>query len=199
MAEGKMSLLEKIAHIQSEIPVLKKDRTASFKNVTYNYITLDQIELAVRPIFEKYRVCVFQQVTNGDDSLTVSTEVYDLDNLTDEPVTSALTLKGGAQSMSSIQSIGGAITYARRYTLCTIFRIVSDDDLDGAYETYQPQEIVAPPLQQEVMNLLATSSWHEAQKAETYKRIPSYKTEQLIRLRDQLRAAQEDRFQGGYK
>jgi len=70
--------------------------------------------------------------------------VCTLFNTEGETITSKLTLSTEIlKGMNASQSMGAAITYARRYTLTAILGLVTDDDTDGVVNTPKTNKVVS--------------------------------------------------------
>ncbi len=83
------------------------------------YATLSACNEALKPVLEKYELGVSQPIVEG----CVQTVVF----YKDEQITSS-ELK--LPLLDNMQKLGSAITYARRYTLSSLFNLDTEDD-DG--------------------------------------------------------------------
>lgn len=101
----------------------------------YKYISLDQIFALVRPALSKIDIVMSQDVGNlivGDKTYTTcettlyhkSGEWISTGALIVEPISNA--------KMSTMQNLGSAITYAKRYQLTAILGLSADVDDDAA-------------------------------------------------------------------
>ena len=119
------NIKEKIAAVQKGMGALKKDTEA----YNYKYVTLDQIQEKMNPLLEEQGLLLTQPMgvtTFGESSITtLYTEVLDIES--DEKISSCMILPSNVKP----QDLGSAITYFRRYSLLSLFNLVTEDD-DGA-------------------------------------------------------------------
>jgi len=107
-----------------EVGKIAKDADNPFhKN---KYATLDQIIDDVRPILNKHKLAVMQNVSGLEGNVTVKTlllhesgEWFESDGTTLKP------------QKQDPQGAGGAVTYARRYDLCAFLSLNTGEDDDG--------------------------------------------------------------------
>lgn len=117
-------LLEAILAVQQEAPTLPKDKI----NPHYNsrYTGLDTIVEKVGPILNRHGLVWVTLPTGTHDEPTLT---YRLTH-----VPSKESLEGEMPLLldkSSAQAMGSALTYTRRYSLCSVLNLVADDDDDG--------------------------------------------------------------------
>src|SRR5688572_16510652 len=86
--------------------------------------TLDCVMDATRPILAAHGLSVSQSPSSGDGRLIVTTRIM---HKSGQWMESDL----GVPAASDPQSIGSAISYLRRYSLCSMLGIASEDDDDG--------------------------------------------------------------------
>ena len=97
----------------------------------YKYATLDQILQIVRPVLSQHGLGVMQHLTGGDNGhVRVKTVIIHESGQTLESTMSMpVTTKKG---MSAEQSVGTAISYARRYALQSCLGLMAEEDTDAA-------------------------------------------------------------------
>lgn len=112
------TLDERLLQFQTEIGIIKKDsKNPHFKNT---YASLEQILSEVKPILTKCGLILLQPIN-------------------DKGVCTQLTMVGGSETdfvesfiplpnNQTPQQLGSAITYFRRYTLCSLLSLEVDDD-----------------------------------------------------------------------
>lgn len=115
----------------SDIP---SDREGQIGNRSYRYANLGDVLSHVRPVFAGEGLAVVQHVTHAQGAVTVHTIV--LHTSGESYAFPPLTLPASG----TVQQIGSAITYARRYSLMASLGLATDDD-DGASASPPP----APP------------------------------------------------------
>lgn len=125
-------LLGALIKARSEFPTIVKDgKNSHFKN---SYATLEGILSEVVPVLCANQLAVVQAVQASGDSSVLVTSIYHAEG---EVLSDCFPLPTGLDS----QKLGGAITYARRYALCSMLNIAAEDD-DGngaAQPTSKPQ------------------------------------------------------------
>jgi hypothetical protein len=137
---------------QAEIVPPTKRHTATVPTKTggsysYKYSTLDELIDAIRPAF-RYGLSFIQPIVQGDHSIGVSTVILHASGESYD--TGAVLLPCG----DTPQSMGSALTYARRYSLGAAFGIAAEDDDDGATAERStrtpkaPKTTAAPPARE---------------------------------------------------
>lgn len=110
-------------------PALKDTNNAFFKS---KYATLDNVVEVIRPVLKKYKLAFLQTTETLDGQLVLKTMLihesaewiffhYPLNPIKNDP-----------------QGLGSALTYAKRYSLCSLLGIVADEDDDGNSASGKP-------------------------------------------------------------
>lgn len=125
-SENINELLASIAEVQSEIPTMPKSSQA----YGYKYADLDTITQTVKPILHRHGIGYMQSVGGGICSgvMTLTTRVFNKSGQYIED-TAALPVITSAKN-NAAQTLGMSITYMRRYMLCAMLGITSDEDTD---------------------------------------------------------------------
>lgn len=123
--EKKGSLAEALVAAQAEMPkVEKRGKNPHFKN---EYVTLDDLLDAVRPVLNRHGIAVVQMptfvATTGAPALTTT-----LLHTSGEKLETSVPL---ILQKDDMQGMGAAITYARRYMLAAALGIAEGTDDDG--------------------------------------------------------------------
>ena len=115
-----MSLLTKLNDFRNKVDTVKKDA----KNPFYKskYATLEAVMGTIEPVLNELKINYLQLIEN----MSLKTIIYDVENENDK-IESITPLIIGDNDM---QKLGSAITYARRYSLVSIFNLEQEDD-DG--------------------------------------------------------------------
>lgn len=120
-----MKIYSQLLEFQKKIRKVNKDA----KGYNYNYASFDNVVDTITPELEAQNLG-YTHTFEGQDI------VCTLFNAEGETITSKLTLSTEIlKGMNASQSMGAAITYARRYTLTAILGLVTDDDTDGVVNT----------------------------------------------------------------
>jgi hypothetical protein len=125
------ALAEALVAAQAELPcALGKDADGQIGQRSYRYLTLDKLIAATRPILTKHGLAIVQYPTyvlRGDEGAmpALTTTLY---HVSGESNTSRAPLYLGDKTM---QGLGAAITYARRYAWQSVLGIAAEEDTDG--------------------------------------------------------------------
>ena len=161
-------LFAKIASVQAEMPALHKEKKPGTQ---YPYIPLEEIQKYLNPILKKYHLCVTHLLerAQGDDKVAVRTLVADLD--TGEDLQTVFELpKTDMRSINGTQAIGASITYGKRYSLVSLFRISgTDEDTDGQGRT---QLASIDEMRYRASTMVNTSKLPEERKISLQRQIP---------------------------
>lgn len=124
--KGQDTLLKALNKFQKVMPILAENT----KGYNYSYVDLAEIIKTITPLLAKYKLGVIQPLTGtGIKTIVYHTTTGDtLESYTEIP--QGVQLKG----MNAHQSYGSAITYFRRYSLCSMLGLVSDKDIDASGE-----------------------------------------------------------------
>lgn len=125
-SESVKTILSDLGKAQAEFPTLPKDTNG----YNYKYTNLDTVITTLRPILTKYKIGFMQSLTTSETGKSaITTRLFHetgewLEDTT--PLPDVLLSKGNAA-----QNLGAAITYMKRYTLCAMLGVSSDEDPDG--------------------------------------------------------------------
>jgi ERF superfamily len=133
------ALAEALVAAQAELPcAIGKDADGQIGTRSYRYLTLDKLIAETRPILQRHGLTIMQwpsYIERGDDvAIPALTTVVMLAGADDsKPL--------GWDSMSwtmplyltdkTMQGLGSAITYARRYAWQSVLGIAAEEDTDG--------------------------------------------------------------------
>lgn len=167
------------SEMSKEIPVIAHTK----KSYSTTYTPLEDIVNIVRPILSKYGFSIsFNNTQEAQGFVKVTCQLrhksgHMIENMLILP-TEAVT-----KGMNSMQAIGAAISYGKRYTLCGILNIAtaSDDDSDG-FTTNAKDEARKKPITDEELTkgIQAINSKTYTVEKLTSKRYLT--NEQLMRL-----------------
>jgi hypothetical protein len=113
--------MDKINSIQKEIGVMEKTETNPF--FKSKYFDINALLAQLKPLLEKYQLCIIQPLCEVGGKISLMTEVYDL-----EKKESVMKSFAPLPDLQDPQKMGSAITYYRRYALQTLFLLQTTDD-----------------------------------------------------------------------
>ena len=128
-------LLAAMAEVQSELPTMPKSSQA----YGYKYTDLDTITQTIKPILSKHGIGYMQTVGGlTEKELTLTTRIFNKKGEYIEDTAALPTIT--STKNNAAQTLGMSITYMRRYALCAMLGITSDEDVDANVGTAQTQE-----------------------------------------------------------
>lgn len=120
-------LMADLAEVQFELPTMPKSSQA----YGYKYTDLDTIVQTIKPILHKHNIGYMQSVGGlTDGAATLTTRVFNKQGQYVEDT--ALLPRISNTKNNDAQTLGMSITYMRRYALCAMLGITSDEDVDAA-------------------------------------------------------------------
>lgn len=124
------ALAEALVAAQAELPcALGKDATGQIGNRDYRYLTLDKLIAETRPILSKHGLALVQcpGYIGKNDAVVpaLTTRLEHVDGGYREFVTPLYLAD------KSMQGLGAAITYARRYAWQSVLGIAAEEDTDA--------------------------------------------------------------------
>lgn len=158
MAETK-SLAEALAMLQTRLPEIKKDQTANTGSYSYTYADLAQVSRAVLPVLGGLGLSFSAKPTMSNGQFVLA---YRLLHVNGDEDTGEYPLPTGGTP----QSMGSAITYARRYCLCAVTGVAPEDDDDGAaaqaehrYQASRPAPQPEPQWERPLPEPVTDQAW----------------------------------------
>ena len=144
------------------------------KGYNYSYASFDNVVETIAPELNSQGLG-YTHTFDGQDI------VCTLFNTEGETITSKLTLSTEIlKGMNASQSMGAAITYARRYTLTAILGLVTDDDTDGVVNTPKTNKVAS-----QVQNMDDNKVWLNSKSPEFERvaaQVPNYSADDLVKL-----------------
>ena len=128
-------LLKSLAEFQYECPTIKKTKSNDFGK--YKYTDLSDVTEAIKPLLQKHGLAYFQTM---DSNNVMKTTLFHVESaeLLDSFITMPLDVE--LKGMNKYQVMGSAISYIRKYQLCSILGIVSDEKSIDSLEPQKPKE-----------------------------------------------------------
>lgn len=159
--ENIKTLLESLVNAQAELVTLPKDKNG----YNYKYTDLDTVISTVKPVLAKYKLGFTQSLTtleNGKWAITTRIFSSSGEWIEDTTAMPDVSLAKG----NAAQNLGAAITYMKRYTLCAMLGISSDEDPDGKVDGNVDYNNRAPAPKKETPKLAFTPKGGETTEAE---------------------------------
>lgn len=137
-------LLAALAEVQGELPTMPKSSQA----YGYKYTDLDTITQTIKPILGKHGIGYMQSVGGlTENALTLTTRIFSKKGEYIEDTAALPTIT--STKNNAAQTLGMSITYMRRYALCAMLGITSDEDVDANINgTTQGSDKPTPPKQE---------------------------------------------------
>jgi len=111
-----MEIYKKLLQVQKEVGAISKDsKNPFFKS---KYFDINSLIQHVEPILTKHGLLLLQPIKEGKQGSCI------VDVESGSEVTSFLKLP----ELSDPQKLGSAVTYYRRYTLCSLLALQAEDD-----------------------------------------------------------------------
>lgn len=123
---SEVKIISALIKIQSEVTNIAKD-TQGFG---YKYAKLDSVLDMLRPIFNKHGVLIWQDVSSEDGEMVRITTSFIHESGEKKEQILSYPIPSLAK-MNSMQNLGSAISYLRRYCLMTMIGIAGTEDDDG--------------------------------------------------------------------
>ncbi|UTC93186.1 ERF family protein [Treponema denticola] len=135
-SENITELLAALEAVQAEMPTMPKNSQA----YGYKYTDLDTITQTIKPILHKHALAYMQSIgSTMQGQVTLTTRLFNSNGQYIED-TVALPVITNTKN-NEAQTLGMSITYMRRYALCAMLGITSDEDVDAnAEKKEQPQK-----------------------------------------------------------
>lgn len=123
--------MEALVAAQADLPcAIGKDAEGQIGTRKYGYLTLDKLIAETRPILQKHGLTIMQWptwISRGEDAALPALETI-LKHKSGEAYSKIMPLYLTDKTM---QGLGAAITYARRYAWQSVLGIAAEDDTDG--------------------------------------------------------------------
>jgi hypothetical protein len=123
-------LTKALVEVQANLPTIHKGETAKVETqkgtYSYKYVDLATVTAEILPLLAKSGLAWTTRPTFDDNGTFVL--AYELRHISGEALAGWYPLPSAS---SRAQEIGSAITYARRYALCSVIGIAPDEDDDG--------------------------------------------------------------------
>ena len=159
-----------LLQFQNKLRKVNKDA----KGYNYSYASFDNVVETIAPELNSQGLG-YTHTFDGQDI------VCTLFNTEGETITSKLTLSTEIlKGMNASQSMGAAITYARRYTLTAILGLVTDDDTDGVVNTPKTNKVV--PQRQNIDNNKPWLNTKSPEFGRVSAQVPNYSADDLVKL-----------------
>lgn len=118
------TLADALAKAQGEFPRILKDKEANAGKYTYAYADLADVIDGIKVALSKYSIAYTQPTRIRDGALVLVTKLM-------HPSGQELEAEWPLPARGTAQEMGAALTYARRYSLCSILGVAAEIDNDG--------------------------------------------------------------------
>lgn len=129
ISESKSNLFSALIKARTEIDAVVKDKDG----YGYKYATLDNVISMLKGVLPKYGLgyAQFPETQDGKDGVTTIVMHESGEYMSARYEMEATEMKG----TNLTQQKGASITYTRRYALCSVFGIPTEEDTDGTVDT----------------------------------------------------------------
>lgn len=121
--EANLNVLKAVFEVQKSLTPIRPE--GDNEHFNSSYLTFDQVWQTLQPLFAETGLLCLQNIWNDEARPMLVTQIIHVD--TGEKIISHCPL---LVERNSMQGLGSAITYARRYSLCALFGMSELDD-DG--------------------------------------------------------------------
>lgn len=150
---AKEEFFKALSMFQKECPVIEKKKSVKDRTGTimYKYAPIEDIISQVLPALESNGFSFTFKTMQSQGTITVKCEAHHAAGHTE---TTEITVPlGSGGIMSGVQQVGSATTYAKRYSFCNQFGILTgDEDNDGATGDDDTQKKEPPKPQPPAQN-----------------------------------------------
>jgi hypothetical protein len=148
-SEQVTDLITALAAAQGEFPSIGKNKKAEVqtkagRNYSYGYADISVVLAAVIPVLSKHKIVLTQPTILDGDNMIIRTYLWHTSGQWMYAEYSVCSIVGDHQAM------GAALTYARRYAICTLLGIAAEEDLDGQTAAKSESRRAPPPPKQEM-------------------------------------------------
>ena len=159
-----MEIYKKLLKVQKEVGAISKDsKNPFFKS---KYFDINSLIQHVEPILTKHGLLLIQPIKEGNQGSVI------FDSETGENVDSWLELP----KLNDPQKLGSAVTYYRRYTLCSLLALQAEDD-DAKAASKESKKPVKPKVKdfEGLLQAVADGKFTVQKAYDTYDLTPEQK------------------------
>lgn len=132
------TMLEALAQIQKEMPVIGRNKTADVGKFSYSYADLEKVWEVIHPIIAKNG---FTVISYGEVDKVTTKAIH----TSGESISSQIAL-----SQLDPQKKGAEISYYRRYNLCMLFNVIVANEDKDAQNTEEVSEEKLATIEEQV-------------------------------------------------
>lgn len=150
MSENTANLFSALIKARTDIETVAKDK-AGFG---YKYATLDNVINMLKDVLPKYDLgyAQFPETIDGKDGVTTIVIHKSGEYLSARYEMDATPMKG----TNLTQQKGASITYTRRYALCSVFGIPTEEDTDGVISSaHESTKCAEPEVKSSIEDVIA--------------------------------------------
>lgn len=149
ISDSKANLFSALIKARTEIDAVVKDKDG----YGYKYATLDNVISMLKGVLPKYGLgyAQFPETQDGKDGVTTIVMHESGEYMSARYEMEATEMKG----TNLTQQKGASITYTRRYALCSVFGIPTEEDTDGTVDTpNKPTKRAEPETKSSVEDII---------------------------------------------
>ena len=165
--QAKEAFFRSLSEFQSRCPVIRKETKVDYTSkkgthVKYSYATLDSIISQVASILKECGFSYTIQTKQENGNVTAITTIHHVDGHSES---SEFQIPIDQDSyMNAAQKVASALTYAKRYSFCNAFGILTGDEDDDAQVTeFKNNGESVPTVPKQDQNQTAIDEYHNAE------------------------------------
>lgn len=145
--QAKIEFSKAFAEMQSEIETVSKTK----KGHNTMYATLEDIVDTVKPVLQRFGFAVSFSIDTKQGVIVTCTLMHKLGHSIDTTITLNPDNSG---SKNAVQAIGSAVSYGKRYTICSLLNIATRDDDDAQSCSVNAGKVITTSQVQTIENKL---------------------------------------------
>lgn len=144
-------LLSALVEVQAKFSTLPKDKSG----YGYKYTDIDTVISYVRPILHEHKIGFIQSLTMIENKPALTTRLFNSSGEFLEDTIALPEVAVGGKT-NAAQNLGASITYMKRYALCSMLGISSDEDTDAVSTPQTKGGVATPEEKAEIVALTKT-------------------------------------------
>ena len=128
---AEMAFNRALSEMQLELPVIKKRGIATIKNFKNPYAKFEDINEVIKPYLNQFGFSVSFKTKQDDTHLIVETILSHVEGHSESTTVRLPFDDSGCKN--SVQAVGSSISYGKRYGMCALLNITTQNEDDDGY------------------------------------------------------------------